>query len=105
MESELEVFLIFVRILIIGTVQNCTVLNITKYIRILADNLRILNKDLDQQQVTGLSGYSPGYWEIQDFQPSGHWDMPKDIGKFNFREIRDLRDLRDIRDIRDIWDF
>ena len=32
---------------------------------------------------------------------SGHWNMPKDIGKFNFQEIRDIQDIHDIehRDI------
>ena len=35
-EAELEEILIFGRILIFGTVQDCTVLNITKCFRILA---------------------------------------------------------------------
>ena len=54
--SELEVISIFVRILIFGTVQICTVLNITKDLRILAD------KPLDIQNCL----------DIQDFEA---WDI------------------------------
>ena len=31
---------------------------------------------------------------------SGHCNMPKDIGIFNFQEIREIRDIRDIQDIQ-----
>ena len=54
--TELEVFPIFVWILIFSTVQNCTVLNITKDLRILAD------KPLDIQNCL----------DIQDFEA---WDI------------------------------
>ena len=29
----------------------------------------------------------------------GHLNMPKDIGKLDFRDIRDIRDIQDFRDI------
>ena len=62
--TELEVFPIFVWILIFSTVQNCTVLNITKDLRILADKLGKFNKNLEQSmnksgftRILGNSGF------------------------------------------------
>ena len=74
--AELEVFSIFVRILIFGTVQICTVLNIKKDFRILADKLGKFNKNLWIFRIVWIFG-------ILNLgtlgEASGHWNMPKDI--------------------------
>ena len=63
--SELEVFSIFGWILIFGTVHICTVLNITKDFRILADKFGQFNKNLEQSM--DKSGYSPAYFGNSEF--------------------------------------
>ena len=101
--TELEVFPIFVWILIFSTVQNCTVLNITKDLRILADKLGKFNKNLEQSmnksgftRILGNSGFSlySGYKTISlgIFQcPDDSPNVPRlktpNIHKFEFPNI------------------
>ena len=67
--TELEVFSIFV-----FTVENCTVLNITKDFRILADKLGTFNKNLEQSM--DKSGYSPAYFGNSGFSEAiEHWNI------------------------------
>ena len=113
--TELEVFSIFVWILIFGTVQICTVLNIKKDFRILADKLGKFNKNLWIFRIVWIFGIlNLGYWEIQTSgysdlsgyselsgYSSGHWNIHKDIGKFKLLDIQTCLDIQICLDIRD----